>query len=143
MKKTFSFDNKWLGGCFFVKKHAEIAKKIGKIVKQEGPEAPNGTQILQKWVTSPSHAPAVLRAEATGKGREGDKSPSQGLGRKGFMNLRSSASTCPEAKRLGGFRIKLCKIRLQFNRILITIGPKCDQNFGSWICSNSDPSKLP
>ena len=60
-----------------------------KIVKQEGPEAPNGTQTLQKWVTGASKTPAMLRAEATGKGREGDKSPSQGLGRKGFMNLRS------------------------------------------------------
>ena len=122
---------------------AEIWKKIMKIAKRAGPEAPKGSQIFEKLVTTASNPPAVLREGATGKGREGDKSPSQGLGRKGFMNLRSSASTCPEAKRLGGFRIKLCKIRLQFNRILITIGPKCDQNFGSWICSNSDPSKLP
>ena len=44
-------------------------------------------KILEKWVTRASNRPAPLRAGATGKGREGDKSPSQGLGRKGFMNL--------------------------------------------------------
>ena len=44
---------------------------------------------LENWDTSPSNGPATLRAGAMGKGREGDKSPSQGLGRKGFMNLRS------------------------------------------------------
>ena len=41
----------------------------------------------EKWGTSPSNGPAMLRAGAMGKGREGDKSPSQGLGRKGFINL--------------------------------------------------------
>ena len=56
-------------------------------MKQEGPEAPNRSQILEKWVTSPSQPPAGLRPGAMGKGREGDKSLSQGLGRKGFMNL--------------------------------------------------------
>ena len=64
---------------------AEIAKKIVKIVKQAGPEAPKGSQILEKWVTGASGRPATLRAGAMGKGREGDKSPSQGLGRKGFI----------------------------------------------------------
>ena len=64
---------------------AEIAKNIVKIVKQAGPEAPKGSQILGKWVTTASKTPATLRDGATGKGREGDKSPSQGLGRKGFM----------------------------------------------------------
>ena len=82
---------------------AEIAKKIGNIVKQEGPEAPNGSQILEEWVTSASNPPAPLRAGAMGKGREGDKSPSQGLGRKGFMNLSDWLSTRPEAQGLGGF----------------------------------------
>ena len=66
---------------------AEIGKKVVKILKQAGPEAPKGSQILEKWGTSPSRRPAMLREVATGKGREGDKSPSQGLGRKGFMNL--------------------------------------------------------
>ena len=41
----------------------------------------------EKWGTGASNPPAMLRAGAMGKGREGDKSPSQGLGRKGFMNL--------------------------------------------------------
>ena len=86
----------------FCSSFAEIAKNIVKIVKQEGPEAPKGSQILEKWGTGSSQRPARLRAGATGKGREGDKSPSQGLGRKGFMILRSWASTRPEAKRLGG-----------------------------------------
>ena len=58
-------------------------------MKQEGPEAPKGSQILEKWVTGPSNLATVLRLGAMGKGREGDKSPSQGLGRKGFMNLRT------------------------------------------------------
>jgi hypothetical protein len=65
---------------------AEIAKKVVKILKQAGPEAPKGSQILEKWVTTASNPPAGLRAGATGKGRDGDKSPSQGLGRKGFMS---------------------------------------------------------
>ena len=72
-------------------------------MKQEGPEPPKGSQTLEKWSMTGSARPAMLRDRATGKGREGDKSPSQGLGRKGFMNLRSWASTRPEAKRLGGF----------------------------------------
>ena len=73
----------------FYQKLADIAKKIGKIVKEEGPEASKGSQTLEKWVTGASGRPAMLRAGAMGKGREGDKSPSQGLGRKGFMNLRT------------------------------------------------------
>ena len=56
-------------------------------MKQEGPEASKGSQTLEKWSTTGSGRPATLRAGAMGKGREGDKSPSQGLGRKGFMNL--------------------------------------------------------
>ena len=64
---------------------AEIAKNIVKIMKQAGPEARKGSQILEKWGTSASRRPATLREGATGKGREGDKSPSQGLGRKGFI----------------------------------------------------------
>ena len=55
---------------------AEIAKNVVKIVKQAGSEAPKGSQILEKWGTSPSKRPAMLRERATGKGREGDKSPS-------------------------------------------------------------------
>ena len=58
-------------------------------MKQEGPEAPKGSQTLEKWSMTGSARPAVLRAGAMGKGREGDKSPSQGLGGKGFMNLRT------------------------------------------------------
>ena len=42
-------------------------------------------QKSEKWGTTPSRRPATLRAGAMGKGREGDKSPSQGLGRKGFI----------------------------------------------------------
>ena len=48
-----------------------------------------GGKKSEKWGTVASHRPAMLRAGAMGKGREGDKSPSQGLGRKGFMILRS------------------------------------------------------
>ena len=50
---------------------AEISKQIAKIVKQAGPEAPKGSQILEKLVTTASNPPAGLRAGATGKGREG------------------------------------------------------------------------
>ena len=39
----------------------------------------------EKWGTGASQLAATLRAGAMGKGREGDKSPSQGLGRKGFI----------------------------------------------------------
>ena len=70
-------------------------------MKLGGPEAPEGSQILEKWVTGASRRPAALRAGVMGKGR--DKTPSQGLGRKGFMILRSWLSTRPEAKRLGGY----------------------------------------
>ena len=56
---------------FSYAKIAEIAKNIMNIVKQEGPEAPKGSQILEKLGTTGSGRPAMLRAGATGKGREG------------------------------------------------------------------------
>ena len=73
--------------AIFCEKFAESTEKIRKIAKQECPEAPKGWQIWQMWVTGASDPPAKVRAGAMGKGREGDKSPSQGLGGKGFINL--------------------------------------------------------
>ena len=43
--------------------------------------------MAEHWARHPLERPTALRAGAVGKGREGDKSPSQGLERKGFMNL--------------------------------------------------------
>ena len=47
----------------------------------------------------------MLRAGATGKGREGDKSPSQGLGRKGFMILSTEPLHALRLSASADFRI--------------------------------------
>ena len=80
-------------------KLAKISQNIARIVqKTDFWRVWNLMQILgckkrdknlEKWGTSASRHPAALRAGAMGKGREGDKSPYQGLGRKGFIDLRS------------------------------------------------------
>ena len=57
--------------AIFCEKIAESTERIRKIAKQECPEAPKGWQIWQMWVMGPSNPPAMLRAGAMGKGREG------------------------------------------------------------------------
>ena len=63
------------------------SKKKRKNLENRGTTASHRPAMLRDWGTTASHRPATLRAGALGKGRERDKSPSQGMGRKGFMNL--------------------------------------------------------
>ena len=50
-------------------------------------EAKKLSWMAEHWARDPLERPTALGAGAVGKGREGDKSPSQGYGKEGLKQL--------------------------------------------------------